>query len=196
MGETSETPAREGRGPGRERRIAPDATASKRAICDDQRNAAGRGPANGLSYPGRVPVVLSVVLGAVLVLVGAALGAVAVTGARGTLRRNRFAGVRTAATLSSEQTFAAANRVAAPLVGAAAVVAIAGGAATLARPDVLLGVILLVVTVLGVLVLAGIGGALGDRAARLVEDEPAPCAGACAGCDLIEGCRPAGIAGS
>jgi len=143
-----------------------------------------------------VPVVLSVVLGAVLVLVGAALGAVAVTGARGTLRRNRFAGVRTAATLSSEQTFAAANRVAAPLVGAAAVVAIAGGAATLARPDVLLGVILLVVTVLGVLVLAGIGGALGDRAARLVEDEPAPCAGACAGCDLIEGCRPAGIAGS
>ncbi|ODT95225.1 MAG: hypothetical protein ABS81_31950 [Pseudonocardia sp. SCN 72-86] len=141
-----------------------------------------------------MPVVLSVVLGAVLLLVGVALGAVAVTGARGTLRRNRFAGVRTATTLSSEQAFAAANRVAAPLVGAAAIVAVAGGAVSLARPDVLLGVILLVVTVLGVLVLAGIGGALGDRAAHLVEDEPTPCAGTCAGCDLIEGCRPAGVA--
>jgi hypothetical protein len=141
-----------------------------------------------------VPVVLSVILGALLLLVGVALGAVAVTGARGTLRRNRFAGVRTVATLSSEQAFVAANRVAAPLAGAAAVVAVAGGGATLARPGVLLGVILLVVTVLGVLVLAGIGGALGDRAARLVEDdEPAPCAGTCAGCDLIEGCRPAGV---
>lgn len=133
------------------------------------------------------------ILGALLLLVGVALGAVAVTGGRGTLRRNRFAGVRTAATLASEAAFAAANRVAAPLVGAAAVVAVAGGAVLLARPDVLLGVILLVVTVVGVVLLAVIGGGLGDRAARLVEEEPAPCAGTCAGCDLIEGCRPAGV---
>lgn len=140
-----------------------------------------------------MPATLSVVLGAVLVVTGAGLVALAVAGSRGVLRPNRFAGVRTAVTLSSERAFAVANRVAAPLVGAAGVVALAAGAGLLTRPAGLLGVILLVVAVVAVIVLAGIGGALGDRAARLLADEPAPCAGTCAGCELIAGCRPADV---
>ncbi|AEA28757.1 MULTISPECIES: SdpI family protein [Pseudonocardia] len=143
-----------------------------------------------------MPATLTVVLGALLIVSGAGLGALAVAGARGVLRPNRFAGVRTLATLSSERAFVTANRVAAPLVGAAGAVAVAAGAGLVARPAGAVGIVLLVVAVVAVLALAGIGGALGDRAARLVEEEPSACAGACAGCSLVEGCRPAGVAGA
>ena len=36
----------------------------------------------------------------------------------------------------------------------------------------------------------GIGGALGDRAAARVDAPASGCAGTCAGCDLVAGCRP------
>jgi hypothetical protein len=138
-----------------------------------------------------VPPTLHLTLGAVLVVVGFLLVTVAVLAGRGALRRNRFAGIRTAATMASAEAFTVGNRVAAPLVGAAGVVGLAGGAGLLAGPAGLLGWVLLVVAGLGVVVLGGVGGALGDRAARTVAvDEPAPCAGSCAGCDLVAGCRP------
>nr|WP_239029444.1 SdpI family protein [Pseudonocardia acidicola] len=134
------------------------------------------------------------IVGLVLVLAGVLLVTVAVLGARSRLPRNRFAGVRTAATMRSEKTFALANRVAAPLAGAAGAVAVAGGAAILAGAPGALGWVVLAVTAAGTLVLAGLGGALGDRAAaRLAAAEPDPpaCGGMCAGCDLVAGCRPA-----
>lgn len=139
-----------------------------------------------------MPVTLRLVLGSVGVLAGILLLAVAVLGARSRLRRNRWVGVRTPATLRSDAAFTLANRVAATPGGAAGAVAVAGGAALLGGADGGLGWVLAAVSVVGTLVLAGIGGAVGDRAAAGLVPAPGPtCAGTCAGCDLVAGCRPA-----
>ncbi len=141
-----------------------------------------------------MPPTLRLILGAVLVAVGAALVVTAVLGARSRLRRNRWVGVRTAATLASDAAFAAANRAGAVPVGVAGGVAIAGGSALLGGAGGVLGWVLLVISVVGAGVLAGVGGLVGDRAAvAVVPPSPfaAACAGTCAGCDLVAGCRPA-----
>jgi hypothetical protein len=131
------------------------------------------------------------VLGAALVLAAVALLAVAALGARGSLRRNPWAGVRTHRTLASDEAFTLANRVAAAPLGAAGAVALLGGAVVLAGGPAVVTWIVLAVSTAGMLGFAGLGGALGDRAvARMPRPEPA-CAGTCAGCDLVAGCRPA-----
>jgi uncharacterized membrane protein len=64
------------------------------------------------------------------VIAGVALLAVGLLGWRQRLPRNRFAGIRTPATLRSDAAFIAANRVAAPPILAAGVIyAAAGGLA-------------------------------------------------------------------
>jgi hypothetical protein len=134
------------------------------------------------------------VLGSLLVLVGFALLAVAALGLRRRLPRNRWAGVRTDATLRSEAAFTVANQVAAAPLGAAGAVAVAGGVALLAGASGGLAWALLVVSLVGATVLAGVGGVAGDRAAAAVQPvslEPSACAGTCAGCDLVAGCRDA-----
>lgn len=148
-----------------------------------------------------MPPTLRLVLAALLLLAGAALAVLALLGATGRLPRNRFAGVRTPASLRTADAFALANRVAAGPLGAAAVIALAGGAALAAtdRPGAtpwVLGVL----AVAGTVVMAGLGGSLGARAADVViaEQQVAPtCGGVCAGCDLVAGCRDAtGTGGS
>jgi len=146
-----------------------------------------------------VPQSVRLVLGALLVLLGAALLTVAVLGLRRRLRRNRWAGVRTSASLRSDAAFAIANQVAAAPLGAAGAVALAAGVALLAGASGVLGWTLLAVSLAGVFVLTGVGGVAGDRAARTVPapaPEPSACAGACAGCDLVAGCRTAASAPS
>jgi hypothetical protein len=141
-----------------------------------------------------VPVTARLVVGCLLVLAGLALVVVAVLGARATLRRNRWVGVRTPATMASETQFVAGNRAAAVPVGAAGVVALVGGAVLLAGTGAALDWVVLAVTLLGVVGLSLVGGLVGERAAALT---PAPtpftatCGGACAGCDLVAGCRDA-----
>ncbi|WP_218615243.1 SdpI family protein, partial [Pseudonocardia sp. KRD291] len=123
---------------------------------------------------------------------GARRGAAAL-GGRARLPRNRFAGVRTRSSLRSGPAFVVANKVAAPLLGAAGAVGLVGGAVVLSGPPVVLAWIVTGVSVIALLVLSGLGGALGDRAAAaLVAEMPAPetCGGACTGCDLVAGCRP------
>lgn len=138
-----------------------------------------------------MPLVPRLVVAALLVLVGVALLAVAVLGARGRLPRNRRLGVRTAETLSSDAAFALANKVAAAPVGAAGAVGVAGGAVLAAGPVGAVSVVVLAVTVVGVLVLGAFGGMVGQRAAAsLPEPVAAACAGVCAGCELVAGCRP------
>lgn len=140
-----------------------------------------------------VPLPLRLVLGSLLVLAGVALIVVAGLGARNRLRRNRWAGVRTGATLRSDAAFALANRVSAAPMAAAGAVAGVGGAVLLAGADGMLGWVVLTVSVVGMLVLAGVAGVAGDRAAQAVIPPTltAPaCAGVCAGCDLVAGCRP------
>jgi hypothetical protein len=138
-----------------------------------------------------VPLSLRLVLGAVELLAGLGLIAVALLGARGRLRRNRWAGVRTAASLRSDEAFALANRVAAVPLGAAGAVAVASGAVLLAGADGVLAWVVLGIGGLGALALAGVGGAAGDRAAAaLPEPAAAGCAGECAGCALAGACAP------
>lgn len=142
-----------------------------------------------------MPLSIRLVLGAFELCIGLALLLVAALGARSRLPRNGWVGVRTAATTRSEQTFAVANRVAAVPVGAAGAIAVAGGATLLAGADGPLFWVVLAISVLGSLVLAGVGGSVGDRAAAAVP-RPATraegdCSGQCAGCELVAGCRPA-----
>jgi uncharacterized membrane protein len=137
------------------------------------------------------------VLAVLFLVAGIALVAIAVLGARSRLRRNRWAGVRTAATLESAPAWVSANRVAAPPLGAAGGIAVLAGITLLAGPPTALAWVVTAVGVVGAFALAGIGGALGDRAAQLetasrtADEQPSACAGTCAGCDLIAGCRPA-----
>ncbi|WP_232661219.1 SdpI family protein [Pseudonocardia sp. TRM90224] len=139
-----------------------------------------------------MPLPVQMVVGSLLVLIGAALVTVAVLGVRSVLRRNRWVGVRTRETLRSDATFAVANRAAAAPVGAAGAIAVLGGIVLLGGAGGALVWIVLVVSVLGLLVLTGVGGMVGDRAAAAVEPPtpPAACAGTCAGCELVAGCRP------
>lgn len=140
----------------------------------------------------RVPVTVRLVLGSLLVLAGLALVVVAVLGARSVLRRNRWVGVRTAATLASETQFVAGNRAAAMPVGAAGMVAAFGGVFLLLSGVATANLVVLTISLLGMLGLTVVGGLVGDRAAALT---PAPnpfaasCSGACGGCDLVAGCR-------
>lgn len=139
-----------------------------------------------------MPITLRLAAGSVLVLAGLALLAVGVLGSRSRLPRNAWFGIRTRATMRSDAGFTTGNRAGAVPAGAAGAVAVAGGAVLLAGADGALDWVILVVSVIGTLVLAGIAGMVGDRAASAVVPPPAAaCAGSCAGCDLVAGCRPA-----
>ncbi|MEQ3554985.1 SdpI family protein [Pseudonocardia nematodicida] len=142
-----------------------------------------------------MPPTLRLVLAVLLVAVGAVLVLLAVLGATGKLPRNRYVGVRTPDSLRTADAFILANRVAAAPVGAAGAIGLVGGVALLfterggATPWVLA-----VIAVAGLVVLAGLGGSLGARAAAvaIAAQQPAPtCGGACSGCDLVAGCRDA-----
>jgi uncharacterized membrane protein len=125
-------------------------------------------------------VFASALLGAVLLVGGCGLLAVGLLGWRQRLPRNRFAGIRTPATLRSDTAFITANRVAAPPVLAAGAVCAAGGALALGASGPAL---IVIVTVAGAgtvgLVLAG--GLLGHRVAAAIGPPPAGCAD-CTGC--------------
>lgn len=116
-------------------------------------------------------------LGALLLVAGVALLTVGLLGWRRRLPRNRFAGIRTPATLRSEAAFRAANHVAAPPVLAAGAVSAAGGALVFGTVGPALTVIV-GATGIGVVGLLVAGGLLGHRAAAAI---PAPTTG-CAGC--------------
>ena len=141
-----------------------------------------------------MPLSIRLVVGVLELCLGLALLVMAALGARSRLPRTGRFGVRTTATLRSEQAFALANRVAAVPVGAAGTVAVIGGATLLAGADGPLAWVVLGISGLGCLALAGVGGAAGDRAAAA---PPGPatrqdgCAGRCAGCEPVAGCRPA-----
>jgi hypothetical protein len=138
-----------------------------------------------------VPTPVRLVLAGALLLTAAVLLTIAVLGALARLRRNPWAGVRTRGTLASDEAFTLANRVAAAPLGAAGIVALLGGVTlVVGGPGPVVWTVLVVATA-GMLGLTGIGGALGDRAAARVDAPTSGCAGTCAGCDLVAGCRPA-----
>ncbi|MGH3916646.1 MAG: SdpI family protein [Pseudonocardiaceae bacterium] len=119
---------------------------------------------------------LSTVLGVLLITAGAALLTVGVLGQRGRLRRNRFAGIRTPATLRSEAAFTLANRVAAPPVLAAGAVCVGTGVLALGTEGTMLTVIMAISGV-GTLTLVIAGGLLGHRAATALPAQTTGCSG-------------------
>lgn len=120
----------------------------------------------------------SKLLGMVLLVASAGLLTVGLLGWRRRLPRNRFAGIRTPATLRSDAAFIAANRVAAPPVLAAAAVCAVGGALTLGTAGPALAVIV-GVTGAGTVGLLLAGGLLGHRVATAM---PPPARGGCGTC--------------
>jgi len=131
---------------------------------------------------------VQVVIGVLVVLAGVALGVVGRLGWHGRLRRNRFVGIRTAATMANEDAFRLGNRVAAAPLLAAAVVAMVGGLVALVAPSVGAYSVVLGVAGLGTLGLLVAGGVLGSRAAASAAAGPAAAFTPCAGC----GCGGAG----
>ncbi|WP_090475700.1 SdpI family protein [Nakamurella panacisegetis] len=135
-----------------------------------------------------LPVVL-------LLLVLAGLGYVtARRGWAGTLRRDGRLGIRSKAASSSDDAFAVANRVAAPVVGGAAAIALVLAVlVTVLHLPTAGSVVIGVLGLLGVLVLMVAGGVLGEQAARTLPvpaRRPRPSA-ACSGC----ACGSGGCAG-
>jgi hypothetical protein len=114
-----------------------------------------------------------------LVVTGGVLLFIGWRGVRGQLAPNRYAGVRTPATLRSDQAFEIGNRAAGPaFIGAGAVWFIAG----ISLPMLPGWSTVLLVAVLGALggfVLMAVGGVMGNRAAAAL---PEPTSSGCAGC--------------
>lgn len=126
----------------------------------------------------------------VLFVLALAVGVVAVAGLTGRLERNRWAGVRTADTLRDDETFALANKVAAPSVLGAAVLLVAGGVGALTLPTVA-GVIAVVVTIVAAFATAGAGGSIAARVAAATKpDDTAGCGTSCGACSLRGACEP------
>ncbi len=141
------------------------------------------GPGAGRSYPGVVALAFQIVLSALLIIGGVTVLVTGWRGLRGTLPRNRFAGVRTPPAMRSDESFTVANRVAAPatLAGGAVLVLVGACLLPLRTPSSM--VLLLVIGLLGATALILVGGVLGNRAATaLVEQQASEPAGACAGC--------------
>ena len=122
------------------------------------------------------------ILGAVLLVAGGALLVVGLLGWRERLPRNRFAGIRTPATLRSDAAFVVANRVAAPPVLAAGAVCVLAGALALGSSGAtLIGIV--GVGGVGTLTLLIAGGLLGHRVAATLPPPPTGCSGcACGRC--------------
>ena len=116
------------------------------------------------------------------ILLGVLVGWSGLAGFRGALSRERGAGVRTAASLHSDEAFRTANRVAAVPTLAGAGVAVFSGIAGLLTPSTGSVITTAVLGVVGMFVLVVAGGLLGNRAAAAVP-APEPSVSPCGSCD-------------
>ncbi|WP_430334882.1 SdpI family protein [Rhodococcus sp. ACT016] len=130
-----------------------------------------------------------VIVAVVLFIVAVALGAVGIAGLTGRLERNRWAGVRTPQSLRDDETFALANKVAAPTLLAAAGVLVIGGVAAILL-DGALPIVAVIVAVVAAFFVAGAGGTLGSKAAGALP-ETSGCGTSCGACSLKGACEPA-----
>lgn len=123
------------------------------------------------------------VIALVPIVLGVLVGWGGFLGLREKLTRDRGAGVRSAATMRSEDAFRLGNKVAGLPTLAGGAIAVLAGAAGLAMPSTAGLIVAAVVGVLGMLVLVAAGGVLGNRAAATVPEPAAPETPAgCSGC--------------
>jgi hypothetical protein len=142
------------------------------------------------------PLALTIPLALLLAVLAVAAAVMAKRGSAGTLQRSDRLGVHTPAAMASDDAFALANRVAAPVsagaAAVAAVIAVLGLTLPLSTAGTLTVFVLGLVGSTGLLVAAGV---LGDRAARQVPipaRRPGSAGGAgCSGC----ACGGGGCAG-
>lgn len=132
----------------------------------------------GVSFVALIPIVLGVVVGW-----GGMLGW------RERLPRSRGAGVRTAATMRSDEAFRIANKVAGLPTVVAGLVGVLAGVAGLFMPPVAGPIVASLIGLVGVFALVAGGGLLGHRAAEAVPmPVTAGCSGcACGGCAVLTG---------
>lgn len=123
---------------------------------------------------------VQVILCALLVVAGAALVFIGWRGLRGQLPPNRYVGVRTPATMRSEEAFELGNRVGSPAMLAGGAVAILAGVAEPLLSTGFSAALVAVLGIVGAFALMVVGGVLGNRAAEGLPD-PIPAAG-CGGC--------------
>jgi uncharacterized membrane protein len=130
-------------------------------------------------------------IAAVPVLAGLLIAAIGYLGLRERLPRNRFFGVRTAASMRDEDTFRLANRVAGLPTMVAGLIGLLAGVAAFLVSDPGARIAIVIIGLIGLITIAVAGGALGHRAA-LALPEPAPelpagCAGcACGNCSVVK----------
>lgn len=129
---------------------------------------------------------LTIPLAALLLLLAGLSGTVGLRGRGGALTRDGRMGVRTPASMASDESFAVANRVAAPVALGAAAIALVVAVLIVALPLSSVGaLILFVVALAAVFALLLAAGTLGDRAARHVPvpaRRPAAGGAGCGGC--------------
>ena len=140
------------------------------------------------------PLALTIPVALLFAVLAAASAVMAKRGFAGSLTRKGKLGVHTPAAMASDEAFALANRVAAPVAGGAAVVAGVLAIAVLALPlSTATALVMAVVGLAGTMALLVVAGVLGDRSARQVPIPAAkPGAGSgCSGC----ACGSGGCAG-
>jgi hypothetical protein len=127
-------------------------------------------------------VTFQLIVCAALLLCGAALVFVGWRGLRGRLPRNRKVGIRTPATMRSEEAFELGNRAAAPATLASGGVALLSGVSVPLLPSLFSAGLVTVMGVLGGFVLMAVGGVIGNRAAEAMPEPTGGCAGCAGGC--------------
>jgi hypothetical protein len=142
------------------------------------------------------PLWLTIPLALLLAALAAASAVMARGGFAGSLTRKNRMGVHSPAAMASDEAFTLANRVAAPVAGGAAVVALLSAVLMIFLPlPAAAGVVVGLVGLVGSMVLLLVAGVLGDRAARQVPipaRKPSSAGGAgCSGC----ACGSGGCAG-
>ncbi|WP_333473399.1 SdpI family protein [Lolliginicoccus lacisalsi] len=127
------------------------------------------------------------VVALILVMFAALLMLAGIAGVAGRLPRNRFLGVRSPETLRDDESFALANRVAGPTMIAASVIVLAGSAAA-AVLGWWIGAAVAALTVVGAILVAGMGASLGIEASA--SRPAADACSSCSGCSLAQACQP------
>jgi predicted permease len=145
--------------------------------------------ARGSGRPARTTLILVgvFVVALIPIVLGVVVGWGGLLGWFERLPRGRGAGVRTAATMRSDEAFRVANKVAGLPTVVAGVVGVLAGLAGLFMPGTAGPILASVIGLVGMFVLVAGGGLLGHRAAEAVPVlVPASCAGcACGGCSLV-----------
>jgi hypothetical protein len=121
------------------------------------------------------------VLALVPIVLGVLVGWGGFLGWREKLPRDRGAGVRTAATMRSDEAFRVGNKVAGLPTLVGGLIGVVGGVAGLLMPDTAGLVVATIVGLIGLFALLVGGGVLGDKAASAVP-EPSNIPAGCTGC--------------